>query len=133
MPVGRLTPKQRLFYQALRELEQEGSRFGLDDLVERTAWSSSTVKTYVGKKLLGRFVFRNEDTGRMRVRGIRSLSESDFAAVMTQKGSFDQIANQLDQLSHSEWEQAIEILVRAGRRRGFDTTPLLERLLEQVV
>lgn len=132
MPVGRLTPKQRLFYQALRELEEEGARFGLDDLVERTAWSSSTVKTYVGKKLLGRFVFRNEGTGRMQVRGIRSLSESHFAAVMTQKGSFDQIANQLDQLSDTEWEQAIEILVRAGRRRGFDTTPLLERLLDQV-
>ena len=51
---------------------------------------------------------------------------------MSQKGSFDQIANQLDHLSKEEWEQAIKILVRAGERRGFDTTPLLEQLLDRM-
>lgn len=132
MAGGRLTERQRLFYRALREFERQRRSFTLDDIVPLTAWSEGTVKTYIGKKLVDRFVFRDDNTGRMTVRGLLSLSESDFAAVMTQKGSFDQIANQLDQLSKEEWEQAIEILVKAGRRRGFDTTPLLERLLEQL-
>lgn len=124
--------KQKSFLEALRRHERKRTSFTVESLAAETDWTPSTVKTYVSKKLLGRFVFKEEDGDRFEVRHLVELPDADFAAIMSQKGSFDQIANQLDHLSKTEWEQAIEVLVRAGRRRGFDTTPLLERLLEGV-
>jgi hypothetical protein len=130
--MGALNEKQMKFLVVLRGFERSGETFTVEALTTMTDWTIATVKTYVGKKLRGRFVFETDQPGRYVARHLVELPDSDFAAVMSQMGSFDQIAQQLDHLSRPEWEEAIEVLVRAGKRRGFDTTPLLERLLEQV-
>ena len=87
--MGALNAKQAKFLDVLRGLEKSGKTFTVEGLTTMTEWTIATVKTYVGKKLLGRFVFETDQPGRYVAKYLVELPESDFAAVISQNGSCD--------------------------------------------
>lgn len=121
--------RQAKLLEVLRDYEASNKSFTIEQLVQLTDYPEKSIRTYLSKKLLGRFVVAApNEPGRFVARDLRQLPNADFAAIMSQKGSFDLILHQLEYLSRSEWERAVEVLVRVAERRAFDVGPLLERL-----
>lgn len=129
---GTLNDAQRKLLAALKEAETKGHTVTGEVLAAATGWADTTVKTYIGKKLIDRYLFRTEVEGQYAVRGVQAVADADFAIVMTQKGSLEDLDNYLTHLTMAEWEHACELLVKHGERRGYDATRVLERLLEQI-
>lgn len=125
----RLNEPQRRCLAKLKECERKGQAFSIADLVTATGWNESTVRTYLTKKLLDRFVFREEGTGRYRARGVGSLGDEQFAQLMSQKTVPDDLEQHLVHFSAKEWEKALVLMVAHGKRRHFDVRAALERLI----
>lgn len=128
----KLTDKQKALLDCLKAAERRGTSVTVPDLVTCTGLAETSVHTYIGKKLVGRYLHKTEVDGRYTVRGVLGVSDQDFAAVMTQRGSVEDFEEYLTHLSKPEWERAAEVLVDHGVKRGFDATKLLERLLDRL-
>jgi len=126
------TESQAKLLAALKDLERRTQSFTVDDLAEATGYKSTALHTYIGKKLLGRYVFSVDDDGRYESKNISTVSDADFAAQMSQKDSLDKFEEHLKHLTKDEWERAVEILIADGQKRNYNTTDVLTRLLEQV-
>jgi len=126
---SRLSNQQQRLLAALKYAEKRGVAVSVEDLSKLTDYSPSTVSTYIGKRLLGRYLFKADAEHTYKVRGLVAVTDDDFAAVMTQKATGDDLDAQLAGLTQGQWARAVTMLIKLGGERGYGVETLLARLL----
>ena len=74
----------------LREFEDNGTIFATEMVVQRTAYSKSSINKYINEKLLNKYVFHAGSRAKYRIEGISALSNDQFLAVMSQSATVRQ-------------------------------------------
>jgi hypothetical protein len=112
---------QRKLFEFLREREINNAPFTVPLVAERTGLSEASVKTYVSKKLLGRWVER-QDATHFRVNGVARMSPGEFAALMSQKAV-------PASASRDFWTLRLRELIHDGRSQGFPVEEIVNEIL----
>jgi hypothetical protein len=117
----RTTQKKLLDF--LKDAERTGRAFSVADAADACGYSEISIKTYISKKLEGRWVTK-ATTGFFRAKGILSVSPAVFADVMSQKShdSFD---------TFGEWKEQVERLIGLGVSHGYAVRPAVEDILNR--
>jgi hypothetical protein len=121
--VVRLNKHQQGLFEFLKRCEADRKTFTVEQAAQSTGMAEASVRTYLSKKLRGRWVFP-VDGGRHEVRGFIDVPAEDFARVMSQKtpAAF---------ASAADWREELEDLVRRGKGQGFDVATMLQQVAEK--
>lgn len=115
--------KQKKLLEYLKGCEREQRPFSVADAAGASGHSESTIKTYLSKKLVGRWVEKARD-GWYRAKAILAVSPEEFEAHMSQKAS-DAFS------SFDEWKHHLDELVELGQSHGYRVGPVLEDLAQR--
>jgi hypothetical protein len=115
---------QRKLFEFLRECETSRRAFTVQQAAEASGLSIASLKTYVSKKLEGRWVEATDDQ-HYKVRGLLKVSSRDFEHAMSQKAdpAFADIA---------EWRFQIRSLLQLGTERGYPVATIIAELVNEV-
>ena len=114
---------QRRLYEFLKTSELGQRTFTVEDASAGSGLSAVSVRTYLSKKLIGRWVERTDGT-RYRVKGVAALTPAQFAAVMTQKTSAQPV-------DLNAWMARLRELVQHGLTQGYPMAGAIHELLKR--
>lgn len=114
---------QRKLFQFLRACETSRSAFTVSQAAEASGLSEDSVRTYISKKLRGRWV---EATDRQfyRVRGLLAISPREFEHAMSQKD--DSVFSGI-----VEWRVRVRQLLQRGVEHGYPVAGIVRDLLSE--
>jgi len=97
--------------QALREYENSGRMFTLEEIAQKTGYSLSTIQTYNRKKLRGYLVIE-QGKGHFISRGVGNLTDRQFFSHMAQR-SYEVTISVNEKLGRRLTERAVDALMLA--------------------
>lgn len=114
---------QRRLFEFLRACETSRRTFTLAEAAEESGLSVVSVRTYVSKKLEGRWVEATDDQ-HFKVQGILKISSGDFEHTMSQKAatSFAGLG---------QWRTQMRNLVQLGVEHGYPVASIVAELVNE--
>lgn len=117
--MARTTETMQKLYEFLKARSSSGGNFSRDQVVAATGYAESSIKAYVSKGFLARWV-DEVARARYRVKNFQSVGWSDFTAAMSQNEHNLRGPAQADDIStESKWADALEHLLNVGYQRGY--------------
>jgi hypothetical protein len=114
---------QRKLFEFLRACETSRRTFTLRQAAEASGLSVVSVKTYVSKKLEGRWVEATDDQ-HYKVHGLLKISSRDFEHAMSQKA--DSAFGGL-----GDWRAQMRNLLQLGIEHGYPVATVISDLLNE--
>jgi|GEM_PF-4517424 len=127
--MARITETMRKLFEFLKErsASESDGRFTRDQVVEATGYAESSIKAYVSKGFLARWVSEVDGThSNYRVRSFQSVGFSDFAKAMSQND------HQLLDLDEREWRRAMDQLLSMALRKDYALSASQVALVEKL-
>jgi hypothetical protein len=107
------SPREQRFLAFLRAQARAGQSFSVDDVASATGWATTTVKTYLGKKLKKTGLLEEEGRGRYVARVPDDLTDDDFRRLMSQ------VADDTDVDTEAAWRGRLDEVIELGFARGW--------------
>jgi hypothetical protein len=111
------SPREQRFLAFLRAQARAEKSFSVDDVAAATGWATTTVKTYLGKKLKKTGLLEEEGRGRYVARVPDDLTDDDFRRLMSQ------VADDTDVDTEAAWRGRLDEVVELGFARGWTLSP----------
>lgn len=115
---------QRKLFEFLRACETSRRTFTLPQAAEASGLSVVSVRTYVSKKLEGRWVEATDDQ-HFKVHGLLKISSRDFEYVMSQKAN-------MSFAGLGEWRAQLRNLVQLGVEHGYPVASIVAELMNEL-